>query len=339
MNKKIVKSFLIFLVLVQTAYADESNISPEELFKQFDSAANQAKDRADLEFPMEEDLKSLAKTKPVASPTPDNRNTDQIIDDLMKEVESLQSEVVVTKKTSLSTQRPSESKVLGSRTIYSFKDGDVYEIHAGVDRITDIELQPGESLTSTPVSGDVVRWKISVLKSYTDNKDITHIVLKPIDTGIETNILLTTDRRTYHLRAIAGDWYMPSVSWNYPQDDELEEQMKALDAEKYEGISVTPEELNFNYEIDGDDYPWTPLRVFDDGSKTYFQVSKESRNRESPALFVIDEDDVILVNYRVKGDYYIIDRVVDHAQLRIGTKKIVDVWAKGTKPSFFKRIF
>ena len=168
---------------------------------------------------------------------------------------------------------------------------------------------------------------------------MTHVIVKPLDTNIETNIIVATNRRTYHLRAMASDWYMPSVTWNYPQDEELEQQTKALIADRVETVSLSPEQLNFSYEIVGDDYSWKPLRIFDDGPKTYLQMPATMRTHEAPALFVIEDEDVLLVNYRVKGDYYIIDRLFDHAQLRVGTKRIVEIWTKVSRPSWLGRIF
>ena len=43
---------------------------------------------------------------------------------------------------------------------------------------------------------------------------------------------------------------------------------------------------------------------------------------EAPPLFVIGPSgDAELVNYRVRGRFYIIDRLFDVAELRLGTKK------------------
>ena len=44
--------------------------------------------------------------------------------------------------------------------------------------------------------------------------------------------------------------------------------------------------------------------------------------RQAPPLFITDGDDKLgkLVNYRVKGEFYIVDRLFDFAELRLGEK-------------------
>lgn len=332
---------VIGAILAASTAIAEPIPAPDKLTQTFEDASNRSKESAAREFPIEDSPPNPgAIPQPIKPPiAKSEKSTDQVIDDLMKQVENLQSKVVVTRKTSLAEQKPTTSKVMGSRTVYSFRDDEIFKVHAGVDRVTDVELQPGEVLTNPPVAGDTVRWKIALVKSTRANQESTHVIIKPLDTDIETNVIITTNRRTYHLRVVASDWYMPSVSWNYPQDEEIEAQAQALVSERTESVSVSPDSLNFAYEISGDDYPWKPLRVFDDGTKTYLQMPLEMKSNEAPAFFVIEDDDVLLVNYRVKGDFYVVDRLFERAQLRVGTKRIVNVWTKASRPSLFERIF
>ena len=46
------------------------------------------------------------------------------------------------------------------------------------------------------------------------------VLIKPIRGGLRTNIVLTTDQRTYLLEAVSreGDTYTSAISWNYPQE-------------------------------------------------------------------------------------------------------------------------
>lgn len=259
---------------------------------------------------------------------------------LMDEVEKLKTKVVLTKENALATQNPRSRTKVGSKTYYTYKDGEIYEIHAGVDRVTDIELQPGEELSNVPVTGDSVRWKVSVIKSGTSEGPVTHLILKPIEENIETNIILTTQRRTYHLRALSGDFYMPSVAWNYPEDERKQIELQKINQEKSETLGIIPENLEFGYEISENSYKWSPIRVFDDGAKTFIQMKPEISSSEAPALFVIEEDgEPQLVNYRVKGSYYIVDRIFDRAELRVGPKMKVDITSKSYRPTFWERVF
>ncbi|RIL03504.1 MAG: P-type conjugative transfer protein TrbG [Proteobacteria bacterium] len=282
---------------------------------------------------------SLPEESPLPNASTKRKSTDQVLKNLVAEVERLQSKEIVTRASYLSTQRPRPALRVGSTTVYTYKEGDIYEAYAAIDRVTDIQLQIGEVLTNPPVSGDTVRWKIGILRSGKSNAETTHLILKPLDTDLETNLVITTNRRVYHLRAISSDWYIPTISWTYPQDEADELAKQIAKQESVEDIQVAPEGLRFDYEIDGGDYEWKPLRVFDDGLKTYLQMPKRLRVTEAPALFVIENGDPMLVNYRVKGDYYIIDRLIEQAQLRVGTNKKVDIYDVKSRPNLFQRIF
>ena len=85
------------------------------------------------------------------------------------------------------------------------------------------------------------------------------------------------------------------------------------------GLSV--DALKFRYEIDGDSPHWRPLRAFDDGRKVYIQFPARIDQGEAPPLFVVSsEGETQLVNYRVKGRYYVVDRLFARAELRLGEK-------------------
>ena len=134
---------------------------------------------------------------------------------------SLKEKDAQAKARAASTERPRDVKKIGAKTVFNYREGAIYEIHTGVDRITDIERQPGEQLSAPPVAGDTVRWKTSIIKGGKGRNETTHIILKPLEGGIETNLILTTDKHTYHIRALSSDWYVPAVSWDYPQEESL----------------------------------------------------------------------------------------------------------------------
>ena len=85
------------------------------------------------------------------------------------------------------------------------------------------------------------------------------------------------------------------------------------------------EHLDFRYAITplkGRVPPWTPVRVFDDGAKTYIVFPPDLAVREAPPLFLLDADDQAqLVNYRLAGRYLVVDRLIDRAELRLGDKR------------------
>jgi len=140
----------------------------------------------------------------------------------------------------------------------------------------------------------------------------------------KTNLVITTDRRTYHLEMRSSDkTYMASVSWTYPAAElvslrkQRDEAAASLASIADSGVNV--DQLRFRYRIEGD-APWKPRQVFDDGAKVYIQFPSGLAQSEAPPLFVIGPDGKsALVNYRVRGTTYIVDRLFAAAELRLGT--------------------
>lgn len=336
-------SAVIFLVLsfVCSVMADSSGTPSQkelELVKLMEEAESKAY-KAAKEKTANDEKEKVAPAPEVKNKSLSRKTSDEMLQDLVKEVDRLRAKEVITQATALSAQKPRPAKRIGAKTLYSYKEGDTYEVYTAVDRVTDIELQPAESLSNPPVAGDTVRWKIGIIKSGAAPKEVTHVILKPLDTDLETNLLLTTNKHVYHLRTVSSDWYMPSVAWNYPQEEDAELAAALARQNSVELVQSSPEKLSFDYEIEGESYDWKPLRAFDDGEKTYFQMPRTLKVTEAPALFVIESGEPMLVNYRVKGDYYILDRLIDHAELRVGAKKRVQVYGPKGRPTLFERIF
>jgi P-type conjugative transfer protein TrbG len=162
-------------------------------------------------------------------------------------------------------------------------------------------------------SGDTVRWMIGDTVSGSGPASRVHILVKPIRPDIATNLVINTDRRTYHLELRANpSVYMASVSWTYPQDELI-----ALRQARTEAIGAAPvaagidlSTLNFRYAIDGDRPDWRPLRAFDDGVRVFIEFPESIAQGELPPLFVIGaKGEAELVNYRVAGRYMIVDRL------------------------------
>jgi len=193
-------------------------------------------------------------------------------------------------------------------------------------RITDIALEPGEKILGQPASGDVIRWLLALGKSMDHGVEQWHVYLKPTRPELETNLAINTDRRSYMLELHSyADTYMAAVVWRYPEDELARWQTQAseLAAEQKSSAPVVGiDALNFNYSIQViQGHPaWTPLQAFDDGRRTFVRFPPAMLVREAPALFVLRDKETQLVNYRVKGDTYVIDRLVDSAELRVGQR-------------------
>jgi type IV secretion system protein VirB9 len=117
---------------------------------------------------------------------------------------------------------------------------------------------------------------------------------------------------------------MAALSWSYPQDELLavRRAQEAAAAATPVAAGLEIERLNFGYEITGDRPNWRPLRAFDDGRQTFIEFPPSLAVGEAPPLFLVDErGEAQLVNYRLRGRYYVVDRLFDTAELRLGTKR------------------
>ena len=222
--------------------------------------------------------------------------------------------------------QPTRAGYINAIQVYPYSDGALYQVYAAPGEITDIALEPGEQLAgSGPVAaGDTVRWIIGDTESGTGPTKRIHILIKPTRPDLVTNLVIDTDRRTYHLELRSDEkTYMAAVSWIYAQDQliALRQQNAAADAVAPVATGVDINALNFRYRIEGDDPAWRPLRAFDDGRKVFIEFPTGIAQGELPPLWVIGaEGDGQLVNYRVQGNHMIVDRLFAAAELRLGGK-------------------
>lgn len=207
---------------------------------------------------------------------------------------------------------------------YAYREGALFQVYASPGQVTDIALQEGETLVGPgPVAaGDTARWMIGDTLSGAGASRRVHILLKPTRADIATNLVINTDRRTYHLELHASArTYMASVSWTYPEDELVALRRAEADAAQAAPIAdgFTVEKLDFGYRIAGDRPRWRPLRVFDDGRRTLVEFPPDIGQGDMPPFFVIGADgEAELANYRVNGRYLIVDRLFRHAELRLG---------------------
>ena len=226
-------------------------------------------------------------------------------------------------------------------------------IVCAVLQICDVQLQPGEQVNSINV-GDSARWLIEPAVSSTGPNETQHLIIKPMDVGLSTSLVVTTDRRTYHMRLISHrTQFMPRIAFQYP--DDVNAKWAALKAHnetvRNESTIAVPggaggggyapggagrpaaeylSNLNFNYSLRGK-ARWKPVRVFNDGVKTIIEMPEAMKQTEAPSLLVVraggnvkNTKDASLVNYRVQGDRYIVDQVFDEAVLLAGVGKRQD---------------
>ncbi len=218
-------------------------------------------------------------------------------------------------------QEPTSDGYINAIQIYPYSEGALYRLYATPQEVSDIALQPGENLNAIS-AGDTTRWVVGDTTSGSGATKQVHILAKPFAANLRTNLVITTDRRSYHLQLESTDrTYMAAISWIYPQDGLVTENPGAGAVASHSPTDSIPslDNLNFNYAIDGDDPPWKPLRAFDDGTHVYIEFPKVLDQGEAPPLFVAGPDGSSdLVNYRVRGNYYIVDQLFKTAELRLG---------------------
>ncbi|WP_454885905.1 P-type conjugative transfer protein TrbG [Sphingomonas oryzagri] len=223
--------------------------------------------------------------------------------------------------------QPGRSGFVNAIQEYPYTDGALYQVYAAPGQVTDIALQEGEALAgSGPVAaGDTVRWIIGDTTSGEGPTQRVHILLKPTAKDLMTNLVINTDRRTYHLELRATPaTYMASVSWRYPQDQLIALKGQNAQARAAQSVAsgVDIDALNFRYAIAGDTTPWKPVRAFDDGRQVFIEFPAGIAQGDMPPLFVIGPaGGGELVNYRVSGHHMIVDRLFGAAELRMGDKK------------------
>ena len=191
-----------------------------------------------------------------------------------------------------------------------------------------IRLELGEQILDKPHCGDAARWIITPSES--NGGRPPHIYIKPLDSGLITNLAINTDRRTYIISLKSrNDKYTPLIAFRYPENDEkqwdeymaAQKQKEAEDARNKRfgagGGVYDAAKLAFNYAITGE-ARWKPLRVFNDGRKTYIQMPSIMQMYEAPVLLTINDGTESLVNYRLHDDTFIVDQLFDRAVLVSG---------------------
>jgi len=219
---------------------------------------------------------------------------------------------------------PTRDNYVNAIQVWPYSDGALYEVYTSPGRVTVIALEAGEELV-TVAAGDTVRWIVGDTASGSGASRRVDVMVKPTRVGLKTNLVITTNRRTYliELSSTEAAW-MASVSWEYPRDEliALQAEAQTADAAAPVASGVALDRLQFRYAITGDSPPWRPLRAFDDGERVYIEFPPGIAQGELPPLFVIGpQGDGQLVNYRFHAPYYIVDRLFGAAELRLGGKK------------------
>jgi type IV secretion system protein TrbG len=203
-------------------------------------------------------------------------------------------------------------------------------IVCAVLQVCDVSLQAGEQVNSINL-GDTARWAVEPAVTGSGGNEVQHLIIKPLDVGLETSMVVTTNRRTYHLRLRSHrKQYMPQVAFIYPEEAAAKwEAIKGREV-KDRRDKTLPEtgeylgNLSFDYTLTGN-AAWKPVRVYNDGRKTIIQMPQAMAQTEAPTLLVVRKDgglltdaETVMVNYRIQSNRYIVDTIFDKAILIAG---------------------
>jgi type IV secretion system protein VirB9 len=226
--------------------------------------------------------------------------------------------------------------------VFPFEAGRVFEVWTAPLRITTISLEAGETITNK-ASGDTERWMIGDTTSGSGSTLQTHILVKPFKAGLATNMVVTTNRRVYFLSlraAESADAFNAAVTWTHPQPLPTSTTRAANAPRPIAGPTARTaanDGLNQDYRIRAGwrKPPWTPISVSDDGRQTFITFPENLAATEAPPLFVRSETgESQLVNWRKQGNVYVIDRLFQKAELRLGgtNPRIVHLERKEAQP-------
>ena len=217
------------------------------------------------------------------------------------------------------------------RAVYAFGTGLPTLVCAPL-RVCTLELQLGEKILGEPQLGDSSRWIITPLNSGNDVTTTPLLVIKPKTSGLDTTMVVPTDRRTYYIRLISEpEEFMARTAFTYSDDEHVQwsafllkqaRDQQAKAAESRTATTGSIDNLHFDYTITGKgDASFKPVRVVDDGQKTYIQMPEAAQHQDLPTLVVVTTSGNEMVNFRVQNNTYIVDRIFTHGALLIGVGK------------------
>jgi P-type conjugative transfer protein TrbG len=300
MKFKVILLFLACLFLYACHNVPLDNNGAEQYFLAANSGSKSNKTKY-IPVPVAGQLMSLKKTSA----------TDRLI-----------GEAAIENANKKSIKQPTSGEYINSIMTFNYMPGALYQIYCAPLSVTDVQFQSGEHVIAVG-AGDTMRWQVSKTHSGAGSNRHEHLLIKPIDEGLTTSLVVTTDLRTYHIMLHSTTkTYMASVTWRYPDSDgnlvaNLNDDGDYGAASAINSIDVN--NMRFVYKVKlvkGSAPDWYPRMVFNDGNKTYIKFS--STIQELPILFVGGMRNNQLINYRTYGDYYIIDSVLHNAQLRGG---------------------
>ena len=196
-------------------------------------------------------------------------------------------------------------------TVVPFGTGSA-ELECETLRVCAVELESGERVVKTYL-GDAERWKVDVqLAQEGGIKPL--VVLKPTECGLETNLIVSTDRRIYDValksRSCAGPGEglqlgARRLRFEYGGFSQGWKDRGLSGAGQGEPSEAKPQSLNFKYSWAGGRRGIKPKIVYDDGQRVYVRLERVPE--KAPAIFRQGAEGLEIVPFRLEGDVYIVE--------------------------------
>lgn len=217
----------------------------------------------------------------------------------------------------------SEAVLVGDRTVYYY-GSEQAQLICRTHIICTLELEEGEQILYPPAVGNKLVWDAWVI----NNPVRSYVQVTPkVDSGELTNLTVTTNKRIYNI-SLVNNKLIPAtelLSFRYP----LEQQKNWQTYTKYAsglrrletGALLT--ELDFNFQLSGDNPKWKPIRVYRKGGKSGETVIElPSKSDVSPIFLSIDESGQYeLIRYKQIGNRILISRFFEQGLLLEGVGK------------------
>lgn len=222
--------------------------------------------------------------------------------------------------------------------VYNYNKYKQFEINTKVGYVTDVQLRPGEVVQKI-ASGNTTQWQVDV-----DIIDgVQHVYIKPMVSGIRTNMIINTDQRSYRFLVNSTDEMEYVVVFNFAELDreaQLKAEAEALAAQqaRLDNLKrLQNTHFNTNYKViktKNVKTVYVPKNIFDDGQKTYIEVSDLGLRDNLPLVYSYDDWEkgkLQLVNYRLKNNVIEIDKVVNKMRVMFSQNSYFDVQNKNTE--------
>lgn len=229
---------------------------------------------------------------------------------------------VVTDIAAQAMPAPKENRIVR----YTYSPDVIFRILSVPNLTTHLELAEDEGVDETPAIGDSAQWIVT--------GGPRHLFIKPLRFDLETTFTVITDKRTYQFQLIsgksAGAPVYQKVSFNYPEQQALvkirkQEAKAKVEAEENRlrdqivAPTIDPADLDFDYEVTGT-APFKPTAVYSNGAFTYLAMPSV---QDSPAIFLLDDEgNPSLINYQVKGNLVVVERMAERLLLKLGKAEV-----------------